>query len=187
MLIAGLMMAAKGFASIEDVDRMYQLVYHSSSHNSRGGVGTGIAAIITGRPGDAFAAFFGKKSHKVTDERAMKTVKRILEDPSIWLTLDDLNKIYLMALCARNTNKCIEKKLKDRSKDFLTLIGPTIPMPDPEYTCFDSSYPVGPAINNVKLKASEISSVISEMTGYDYYDYPCFLEQVGKKIMRRFF
>ena len=188
MLIAGLMMAAKGFAFHlkKNVQEMQMLIYGKVTDGNRGGVGTGIAAVITGRPGDAFASFFGKKSHQVTDERAMKTVKKILEDPSHWFKLSDLEKIYLVALCSLNTLKCIEEKLIKRSEEFLDLIAPTVPINHPKYTRFDPSYKIGPAINNT-VRGFEILDAVSKMTGYDYYDYPGFLEQVGKEIMRRFF
>ena len=188
MLIAGLMMAAKGFAFPlkENVQKMQMLLHGKVIDGNRGGVGTGIAAVITGRPGDAFASFFGKKWDKSTDEEYMEKIRKILKDPSRWSKYNDLQKIYMMLLCSENGYKILDEETQERSKAFLNLIAPTVPINHPKYTRFDPSYKIGPAINNT-VRGFEIRDAVSEMDGYDYYDYPGFIEQVGKEIMRRFF
>ena len=188
MLIAGLMMAAKGFAFPlkDNVQEMQMLLYGKVIDGNRGGVGTGIAAVITGRPGDAFAAAFGKKSHQVTDERAMKTVKKILEDPSHWLKLSDLEKIYLVALCSLNTLKCIEEKLIKRSREFLNLIARTMQGPagiNPRKPTRKDKYSdVFPANNGI-LRSSKIESEMSQWNGYSFYNFGEFIRLLNVKIV----
>ena len=187
MLIAGLMMAAKGFAFPlnENIQKMQMLIYGRVLEAGRGGAGTAAAAVLTGRVGTLFSIVAAQDPDTITDEKYMEKVKKILEYPSHWSKYSDLKKTYMVALCSQNILKRLDDKMIDRSKKFLGLIARIIEIPNTlkaKDLIFTDRYSGVFPKKNGFVEGYMVEREMSQWNGYPYDNFNWFMSILSQKI-----
>ena len=191
MLIAGLMMAAKGFACPlnENIQEMQRLIHGRVLEAGRGGAGTAAAAVLTGRVGTFFSIVATQDPDTITDEKYMEKVRKILKDPSRWSKYNDLQKIYMVALCSQNINKRLDDKMIDISKKFLGLIARIIEIPDTlkaKDLMFNDRYSGVFPKKNSFVSGRMVEREMWQWNGYPYDNFNWFISILSQKIDEKY-